>query len=93
MSSATLERNLAALAQKRPALASRLRSLPPDPRYQLRRSRSSMPTLCRIDATGAESLLHSAYHPLEEAKQMVKLQHPGVADAYLISGLGLGYHV
>jgi hypothetical protein len=87
------DRNLAALERLDPKLAARMRALPRDPSVVVDETKAGDPSLRARALDGNEVRLHSAYDPAKEAKQFIDQRAPAESDAYVLSGIGLAYHV
>jgi len=86
----TLEQNLARLAASNPALALRIRSAPPDPRFVRIAARNGtfVPV---VRSRAGDAPLHSLYDPLQEARRLAETAKGNGFLAFC--GLGGGYHV
>jgi hypothetical protein len=85
-----LQDNLARLASANPALARRIRSAQPDPRFVRLTARSGV-VVPAVHTPSGNSPLHSLYDPLKESR---RLAAAAKGDGFLaFCGLGGGFHV
>lgn len=92
-----LEKNLAALSEREPALAKRIKDLEgpiSEAWCDLFMEETSVgcPT-CRVERDGASFYLHSNQDPYAEARAWVRELPDEQTTGYHVMGCGLGYHV
>jgi len=85
--------NMKALYHADLRLAQRVDDSAPDPHLQVVPSRTGVPTAKTLSDAGKEIFLHSRYDPLAEAKKFVDGLDLDKNFCFIISGLGLGYHI
>jgi hypothetical protein len=85
-----LELNLARLAAAHPALAVRIRSARPDPRFIRLEARSGA-HVPAVRSPAGDAPLHSLYDPRQESRRLV--QTAGGNGFLVFCGLGGGFHV
>lgn len=93
MESACLADNLALLEKKDPKLASHLRSLKPTGEYIVTPARSGAVGLIHALPDGTRKTLHSIYDPVQEAAKFIQSIKQEENANFVITGMGLGYHV
>ncbi|MCH7592561.1 MAG: motility associated factor glycosyltransferase family protein [Planctomycetes bacterium] len=85
--------NMRALWRTDPELAMRVDAVDDEERFELERTRSGAWT-ARVQAPDGKAVyLHSRHDPIEEARRFVASTPTQDKYCYVISGLGLGYHV
>ena len=85
--------NMRALWSADPQLAMRVDAVDDDERFELTKTRSGAWTT-RVEAPDGKAVyLHSRHDPIEEAKQFIASTPTEDKYCFVISGLGLGYHV
>ncbi|MCE5272256.1 DUF115 domain-containing protein [bacterium] len=84
--------NMEALARRSPNLARQVNQALPAA-AEVTVTPSGAPSLRLLDAGGRPWSLHSAVDPLREAERLVEAQFTDSANACLVYGFGLGYHV
>ena len=85
-----LEHNLARLAAAHPALAVRIRSARPDPRFICLEARSG-DRVPAVRSSAGDAPLHSLYDPRQESRRLV--QAAGGNGFLAFCGLGGGFHI
>ncbi len=85
--------NLARLYRSDPELALRVDELPFAQLPPLERTRDGNLTVKLVADDERGLYAHSRYHPREEARRLVDAQPPLELPAFLVTGIGLGYHL
>jgi len=85
--------NIKLLNKKSPEACYLLKNTSPDKRYQILTSKCGIPTLSIIYNDGKSRFLHSKYDPKQEALQFISACHIKQKTNFIVSGLGLGYHL
>ena len=85
--------NLELLNKKSPDTCSLLKNVVPERQYNIFPSKSGVLTLSAIYSDGISRLLHSKYDPIEEATRFIDSCFSNKNSNYILSGLGLGYHL
>ena len=93
MPTSHLEENLTLLKAKDPVLARLVSGIIPSGAYEVSESKSGPMTLSRRYPDQSRKFLHSAYNPRQEAERFIDNCQPGEASNFLITGMGLGYHI
>ena len=88
-----LKENLELLNKKSPDTCSLLKNVVPERQYNIFPSKSGALTLSTICSDGISRLLHSKYDPIEEATRFIDSCFSNENSNYILSGLGLGYHL
>ncbi len=86
-------RNMRALWRIDPVLAMRVDAVNDDERLVLKETRSGHSTARAHTADGQSVYLHSRYEPVDEALKLVEAVPKEKKFCFVVSGLGLGYHV
>lgn len=86
-------RNIQALAQVDPALAREVSAVAEQDRYPLVKTKSGDWTVQVPMPTGAPAYLHSRYDPMGEGERLAAAVPIENKFCFVVSGLGLGYHV
>ena len=87
------EKNIILLNKKSPEICSLLENIIPESKYKIISSKSGIPTLSLICQDGTSRALHSKYDPQKEATQFIDAYISNDNSNYIVSGLGLGYHL
>jgi len=85
--------NLELLNKKSTNTCSLLKNVVPESRYNISLSKSGVPTLSAIYPDGTMRALHSKYDPIKEATHFIDSCFSNENSNYILSGLGLGYHL
>ncbi|SVE01835.1 uncharacterized protein METZ01_LOCUS454689, partial [marine metagenome] len=85
--------NLELLHKKSPDTCSLLKNVIPENIYEILPSKCGTPTLSIICNDGKSRSLHSKYDPLEEAVRFIDSCVISESSNYILTGLGLGYHL
>ena len=85
--------NIELLNKKSPETCSLLKNVVPETQYNISPSKSGVPTLSIIYPDGKSRSLHSKYDPLQEAIRFIDSCLSNKNSNYILSGLGLGYHL
>jgi hypothetical protein len=85
--------NMRALWRNDPELALRVDAVMDDERFALEPTRSGAWTVKVPTADGATTYLHSRYDPVDEAKRLVDSVSLEDKFCFVVSGMGLGYHI
>ncbi len=93
MSNSVLDRNLASLKKKDPALFEKIAPLKGSKFYDVTKSKSGLPSLVHVDPDGSKKQIDSNYDPVGEAtRNLERLKIRGSIN-FIVLGLGLGYQV
>lgn len=93
MSNSVLNRNLASLKKKDPALFEKIAPLKGSKFYATSKSKSGLPSLLSVDQDGSKKQIDSNYDPIGEAtRNLERLKISGSIN-FIVLGLGLGYQV
>ena len=93
MSNSVLNRNLASLKKKDPALFEKITPLNGSKFYAATKSKSGHPSLVYIDQEGRKKQIYSNYDPVEEAiRNLGRFEILGSIN-FIVLGLGLGCQV
>ena len=93
MSNSVLNKNLAALKKKDPALFKKIVSLKGSKFYTTKISKTGLPTLVYIDECGSKKQIDSIYDPVNEASRNLERFNVHESINFIVLGLGLGYQV
>jgi hypothetical protein len=85
--------NMRALWRNDPELALRVDAVMDDERFALEPTRSGVWTVKVPTADGATTYVHSRYDPVEEAKRLVDSVPLEDKFCFVVSGMGLGFHI
>ncbi len=85
--------NMRALWREDPALALAVDAVADDERVALEPTRSGAWTAKMITPSGSAAHLHSRYDPWEEARRLIASVPTEDKFCFVVSGMGLGYHV
>ena len=85
--------NLKLLNKKSPETCALLKNIVPESQYNISPSKSGVPTLSIIYPDGKSRSLHSKYDPIQEATRFIGSCLSNENSNYILSGLGLGYHL
>src|SRR5437867_3782040 len=86
-------RNLAALWASEPKLAEAIEATEALPSHRIEHSKSGRPTVISTTTDGKKIHLHSRYHPVADAKQLIDSANVDECVMFTVAGLGLGYHL
>ena len=87
-----LKKNLSALAKVNPVLAQKVaQTFVAD--AEVIETRSGVPSVRLLNAGGKQVTMHSTVDPVREAKRLVDTQLKDGANACLVYGMALGYHL
>lgn len=93
MSNSVLNRNLASLKKKDPALFEKIAPLNGSQFYTVTKSKSGLPSLVHVNQDGSKKQIDSNYDPVGEAtRNLERLKIRGSIN-FIVLGLGLGYQV
>jgi hypothetical protein len=93
MSNSLLNKNLASLKKKDPALFEKIASLKSSKFYVVTKSRSGPPALVHIDSEGNKKQINSNYDPVGEASRSLDNSTISESINFIVLGLGLSYQV
>ncbi|MBN2448497.1 MAG: motility associated factor glycosyltransferase family protein [Phycisphaerae bacterium] len=85
--------NLAWLYRDDPELAVRIEAIPFGALPPMERARDGFLTVRVTTDDGREAYAHSRYRPVEEARTLVEAQPESETPAFVLGGIGLGYHL
>lgn len=93
MSDSLLNKNLASLKKKDPALFEKIAPLKRSNSYVVTKSKSGPPALAHIDGDGNKKQINSNYDPVSEASRYLDKSKICESTNFIVLGLGLGYQV
>jgi hypothetical protein len=93
MNNSVLNKNLASLKKKDPALFDKIALLKGSKFYATTESKSGLPTLIHIDQDGNKKQIDSIYDPVNEASRNLERLNIHESINFIVLGLGLGYQV
>jgi hypothetical protein len=93
MSNSVLNKNLASIKKKDPALFEKIASLKGSKSYATTISKSGFPALIYVDQDGSKKQIDSNYDPVGEATRNLARLKIRESINFIVLGLGLGYQV
>lgn len=91
MNNSFLDRNLASLKKKDPALFDKISPLKGSNSYAVTQSRSGLPSLIHVDEAGNKKQIESNYDPASDASRYFRGREIDNSINFIVMGLGLGY--